>query len=278
MRRIVTIQDLSCFGKCSTTVALSVLSAAGIEVCPLPIMLLSSHTGYEHPAKQDTIAFAENAADHWQQSGFSFDAIYVGYLGSARHLSFATSFIERFRRDNTLVVVDPAMADNGKLYGGLPADFPSKMAALCAQADIVLPNVTEAALLTGSHYPGEDISFAQAQTLLDGLSKLGARNTVLTGVGDGPGTTGAVFQADALIGRHTAAREPGYYHGTGDLFASVLTAAAVEGLTLESCVEIAVDFTLAVVQRTALEKRDRWEGLVFEPLLPQLSDLIAQMR
>lgn len=274
MKRVVTIQDLSCFGKCSLTVALPVLAAAGVEACPLPTMLLSSHTAYTDPVRLDATRFAADTAARWQQEGFLFDAIYVGYLAGSEQVDFALDFIERFGRRDTTVIVDPAMGDRGKLYSGLPADFPARMRALCLRADIVLPNPTEAALLLGLSDPGDTPDIAAATALLQGLRSDGMRDIALTGIGDAPGKTGALVLSGRQVTHPVASQIDGRFHGTGDLFASVVTAAVVQGKALDSTAALAVDFVRAVVARTAQEDRDSREGLLFEPLLPMLPNLL----
>lgn len=275
MKRVLILQDLSCFGKCSTTIALPVLSAAGIEACPLPVMLLSSHTAYPDPARLDTAGFARQTLDRWREQGVSFDAVYIGYLACARHIGLALSAIADFARPGTLVVVDPAMADGGKLYSGLTPEYAKGVAALAAKADILLPNVSEAAMLLQTGYPGEDISPERAAGLAKELLALGAGSVVLTGIADAPGRTGALFADGGQSGHCAGPKEPGKYHGTGDLFASVVTAAAVRGLPLARCVDIAVRFTRGAVARTAALGRDSRQGLAFEPGLPELATLTA---
>lgn len=276
MKRVLTIQDLSCFGKCSTTIALPVLSAAGVEACPLPLLLLSSHTAYDDPARLDTAGFAAQTTARWKQESIHFDAIHIGYLGGIRQLRVAVEILRGLKQADTRVILDPAMADNGRLYSGLPPDFADAVKNLCAGADLLLPNVSEAALLLGRPYPGDaldaDIAAEWAALLLE---QLGAKAVVLTGIGDGPGRTGAWY-ADADGAGHSAGpKVPGDYHGAGDLFAAVMTASAVQGLPLASCVELAVSFTHDAVACTAQTGRDGRQGLIFEPLLPQLAKRIA---
>lgn len=185
MQHVLTIQDISCVGRCSATVALPVLSAMGLQCSLLPTAVLSTHLAYPNPVCRDLSADIPAAAAHWAAQGITFDGLYTGYLASVEETRLAADLLDRFRPRAHWVLVDPAMADHGKLYAGLAADFPPAMAALCGKADVILPNLTEACLLTGAPYdpsPSPD----RLRRLLDALLALGPRAAVITGVSPGP--------------------------------------------------------------------------------------------
>jgi pyridoxine kinase len=273
MKRIITVQDLSCFGKCSLSIALPVLSAAGVEAVPLPTTLLSTHTGYDTPVRLDVADFAEKTVVHWASVGFKADALHIGYLAGRAQLDVALALARQMKGSQTLIIVDPAMGDNGRLYRGISKDFPKALQSLCALADVLLPNTTEAALLLDRHSMVPDDPASLHATLCQ-LAELGPKNIVLTGVGNAPGTTGALCYsaADDSASWVVTEKVAGKYHGAGDLFAACFSAAMVRGKTLRQSAEIATQFTVDVVRQTALlPGRDTREGLVFEPCLGQLA-------
>ena len=162
MKRIVTIQDISCVGKCSLTVALPIISATGVEAAIIPTAVLSTHTMFKNFTCKDLDDQILPIAEHWKNEGLTFDAFYTGYLASAQQIAKVIKLIEELKSENSLVIIDPAMADNGKLYPAFDEAFPQEMAKLCAIADIVLPNITEACYLTGTPYQEEyDEAFAK---------------------------------------------------------------------------------------------------------------------
>lgn len=277
MKRVVTIQDMSCFGKCSITVALPIISAAGVELCPVPNILLSTHTGgFTDMARCDLTTFIADTARHWNTLGLMFDAIYIGYLGAASQFPIVAEFIDMFRTNNTVLIVDPAMGDQGQLYNGCTPDFPAAMARLCAKADYVVPNLTEAALLLQRPYVADGHSQEYTDVLLQGLLELGARNAVITGVTDTDGNIGAAYQSsDAQRGYTMMRRFDGtIYHGAGDTFASCFVAALMRGLTLQQSVHAAVQFTGRVIEQTMLAKTDPRFGLHFESCIPEMLHLL----
>ena len=182
MKRVLSIQDISCIGKCSLTVALPIISAMGIETSILPTSILSTHTMFNDFTFRDLTDDMEPIKKHWQKEGFSFDAIYTGYLGSEKQITLVKDYFKTFGNTCKYIIVDPAMADNGKLYSGFDKDFPLKMAKLCKYADVILPNISEAAFMTGMPYPGENASNECIKDLLLSLAKLGSKIIVITGV------------------------------------------------------------------------------------------------
>lgn len=269
-QRILTIQDISCAGQCSMTVALPVLSACGHEVCILPSAVLSTHTGgFQRPVVQDLTANMEAIRSHWQREGISFDLIYTGYLGSIQTIQEAARIMDTMLSPGGRIIVDPAMADHGKLYKGFDSDYAAAMSDLCSRADIMLPNITEAAMMTGMPYR-ETYDEAYIRELLTGL---GGKDVLLTGVGFTPDQTGfALRTAEGISFGHHRRLERSY-HGTGDLFASAFTGALACGKTELRAARIASEFTLRSIQNT-FDAPAHWYGVKFETALPYLIEML----
>lgn len=272
--RVAAIHDLSGFGRCSLTVAIPVLCAMGVQCCPLPTAFLSTHTGgFTGFTFLDMTDEMARAADHWRSLGLTFDAVYSGFLGSARQIDVVESFIRTFRTPETVVVVDPVMGDQGQAYQTYTPDLCAGMTRLAAQADVITPNLTEAAFLLG-------IPCAALPTDADGLraaaaqlSLEGRRSVVLTGVSLSPGMTGALC-LDRRTGAVDAVQVTAVnreFFGTGDVFASVLTGALVQGEGLRPAAERAAEFVRRCAERTAAENLPLREGVDFEPLLGLLT-------
>ena len=270
-QRILTIQDISCVGQCSMTVALPILSACGHEVCILPSAVLSTHTGgFGAPVIQNLTACMEPIWRHWHRQGITFDAIYTGYLGSIDAVHAASGIIAEMLAPGGKVIIDPAMADHGKIYSGLTEDYAKAMFDLFARADVVLPNVTEAAMMAGLPYQ-ESLDEAYIRELLHGISGM---NVVLTGVGFEPGKTGAAIRDGDDISYYFHDRLGRNFSGTGDIFASAFTGTLMQGKTLAGAVRIAADYTSQCIQNT-IENPAHWYGVKFETALP---DLIAMLK
>lgn len=270
MKRIVSIQDLSCIGKCSQSIALPVLSAMGIECAALPTALLSAHTAFDgFYSRELTDAFAP-VTGHWKAMGITFDAIYSGYLGSEKQIASVEKFIDDFGKRDTLIFVDPVMADHGKLYSGFSEVFPEKMKVLCRRADIITPNVTEACLLTQTAYR-ETLSEAEIRSLLEKLLTLGPKTAIITGIRPDPGHIGvAVMNTAGAYDLHVTEYFPSVFYGTGDLFASACVGALTLGLPAEKAIAISADFVLKTIRETAKDVNARWYGVNFEQTLPYL--------
>lgn len=273
--RIAAIHDLSGFGRCSLTVILPILSAMGLQCCPVPTAFLSTHTGgFEGFTFLDMTEEMPKVANHWNTLGLDFQAIYSGFLGSERQIHIVEDFIRTFRRKDTVVVVDPVMGDHGEVYKTYTPAMCAGMAQLAAQADVITPNLTEAALLLGIPYETLSADEASCRSIAEQLSMDGRRSVVLTGASAGPDLTGAVC-FDAKTGRTDilqAERVPRTFLGTGDVFASVLTGALVKGDALPEATRQAVDFVHACAARTMEENIPLREGVDFEPLLGLLSN------
>jgi len=266
-KKVLTIQDISCVGRCSLTVALPILSAAGMETSVLPTAVLSTHTGgFTGYTYRDLTVDMLPAVAHWKTLGLGFDAIYTGYLGSFEQLTLVSEIFDTFQTADNKIVVDPAMADNGKLYGGFTKEFPNGMAKLCAKADIIVPNLTEAAFLLGEEYR-EHYDKAYIEGLLQRLHALGCGSIVLTGVSFAPHRLGAAVYDGREIVYAFSDQMEGTYHGTGDIFASALVGALLTSGSLTKAAQVATDYTLACIQATPASQERRY-GVHFETALP----------
>ncbi len=264
-KRILTVQDISCVGQCSLTVALPVLSACGVETAVLPSAVLSTHTGGF--TFRDLTADMPAIAQHWQREGVRFDAVYTGYLGSGEQIAYVRHIMDILLVPGGARIVDPAMADNGRLYPGFDAAFVEKMKTLAFSADILLPNITEAAMLTGMEYRKE-YDVAYIEELTGALREKGVGTVVLTGVSYEPETTGVVVSSREFRGYYRHARLARNCHGTGDLFASAFTGLLCRGYEPFPAAEAAAEFVLACIRRTEPE---HWYGVRFEPVLYMLA-------
>lgn len=276
-KRIAAIHDISGFGKCSLTVALPVISAAGIETSVIPTAVLSTHTGgiTGYTCRDLTDDMPEISA-HWKSLGLTFDAIYSGYLGSTSQIDIVENIFDSFKTDKNFILVDPAMADNGKMYALFDRDFATHMKRLCQKADIIVPNITEALFMLGEEYVEGPYSKGFIEELLKKLSELGPKQIVLTGVHfDKKHIGAACFDKEAGQIEYVFSKKiPGMYHGTGDVFASALTAALVNGKTLKYATKVAVRFTVGSIKRTANGGTDHKYGVDFERGLSKLIRLI----
>ena len=272
--RVAAVHDISGFGRCSLTVVLPVLAAMGAECCPLPTAFLSAHTAFP---KSDRAVFLDmtdqmaRTGRHWEELGVEFDAIYSGFLGSEAQIGLLGEFIREFRGARTLVMVDPVMGDWGRPYRTYTPDLCRRMGELAEHADVITPNLTEAAILLGEEYdpaPGE----AKARAWLERLSRRGTRSVVLTGVQFREGQIGAgCFDRETGEVSFPSARlEPGSFSGTGDLFASVMLGGLLRGERLHAAAARAVDFVQRCAAYTAARGGDLREGVMFEGLLREL--------
>ena len=269
--RIAAIHDLSCFGRCSLTIALPVLSAMGCQCCPLPTALLSAHTGISGFTFLDTTGEMRRISAHWSQLSLHFQAIYTGFLGSAPQINLVEDFLRRFHAPDTLLVMDPVMGDHGTPYKTCTPALRQGLRELVAQADVITPNLTEAAILLDIPY--HESQTADASELVRALSLQGQRSVVLTGYAAAPGQVGALcYDRDTRqVEAVQTDRVPQDFPGTGDLFASVLTGALTRGAPLLQAARTAVDFVGSCVARSVAEGAGEAEGVDFEPLLRQLT-------
>lgn len=277
MKRIMTIQDISCVGKCSLTVALPVISAMGVECGIVPTAVLSTHTMFQGFTFKDLTDEMKPIADHWQKEGFRFDAIYTGYLGSFEQIKLVGDYIDRFKGSDTTVFIDPVMADNGKLYAGFTPEFADEMAKLCGKADIIVPNLTEACFMTHSEYR-VDGDEAYIKDILTKLAALGAKKVVLTGVCFEKGKTGFVGMDSATgeIFTHAHEKIDASYHGTGDIFSSTAVGALMRGKSLPEALTIAGDYTKECIRVTVKNGKLDHYGVDFEEVIPYLVERIGK--
>lgn len=267
--KILTIQDISCVGQCSLTVALPILSACGQETVILPSAVLSSHTGgFKGFTFRDLTDDIPNIQKHWQSEGIKFDAIYTGYLGSLKQINYVADIFDTMGNDACIKICDPAMADNGKLYSIFDMEYAKEMAKLCAKADIIIPNITEVCLMTGVEYK-ERYDEAYINNALKALSNIGIKTVVLTGVSYDDNTTGVVVYENGLYQYYTHKKLPKGSHGTGDIFASAFTGALMSGKDTFKAAEIAADFVLKCMLNT-VDDDAHWYGVKFEPVLGEL--------
>ena len=278
MKRIVSIQVISCFGKCSLTVALPIISAMGIETCVIPTAVLSTHTGsgFEGYTYHDLTADIPNIAAHWKRLGLHFDAISTGYLGSKEQVGMVLDFFTEFSTSDNKIIVDPVLGDKGQFYKGFNSDFAKEMCRLCNNADVIKPNMTEAALLLDEECREGGYDESYVGELLKRLSELGARHIILTGVSYTPDKQGVVAYDRETGETFTYFSEniPGYFHSTGDVFSATLTGALVHNYSLERSIRIAVDFTVDCIRHTVGHQCEHWYSVRFEECIP---DLISMM-
>ena len=271
MKRVLTVQDISCLGKCSLTIALPVLSVLGSETVILPTAVLSTHTMFKGFTCKDLSDQIEPIKQHWLKEGITFDAIYTGYLGSIAQIDQMKDLFRDFRREGMFVFVDPVMADNGRLYAAFNMAYAEKNKELCAEADIIVPNITEAALMTGMDYR-ETYDESYIRELLSGLRELGAKLSVITGVSLEKGKIGAMG-IDRETGEtwcYQNRRIDASYHGTGDLFASTFVGELLRGKDWKNAMRIAADYTAHTIEVTLKNPKEPWYGVDFETTLPDL--------
>lgn len=267
-KRLLTIQDVSCVGQCSLTVALPVISACGVETAILPSAVLSNHTGgFKSWTFADLTPEMPKIEAKWRELGIGFDAFYTGYV-CPEQIDPILSIMRNTANDGAIRVVDPVMADNGRMYPGFKDDFPKQMARLCDGADYILPNLTEAAFLLGIEpvLSGYDQGFVES--LVRGLRGIGAKNVVLTGVSFDPGLLGVAVSDGDGVRYDFNTRLTRTSHGTGDLFASVFAGALMRGKTAFDAAALAADITCLAIEATPDE---HWYGVAFEKVIPQLS-------
>ncbi len=274
-KKILTIQDISCVGQCSLTVALPILSACGLETCILPSAVLSTHTaGFSGFTFRDLTDDMPEIQKHWQKEGIKFRAIYTGYLGSVKQVGYVQNILDTMGTDDCIRVVDPAMADNGKLYSIFNDEYVAAMRTLCASADILIPNITEACFLVGEEYR-ETVDESYVKMLLDKLASLGAKTIVLTGVSYAPMKTGVIVYEDGAIRYYEHDKISKGCHGTGDIYASAFTGALLNGKEIFEAARIAADYTVKCIVNTQGDA-DHWYGAKFETALGDLMQMLAK--
>ena len=279
MKKIVSIQDISCFGKCSLTVALPIISAMGIETAVIPTAVLSTHTGegFKNYTFRDLTSDIPAIAEHWKSMDLRFDALYTGYLGSQEQVEIVSHFFDDFGRDDNFIIVDPVLGDAGKLYTGFTPSFVAEMRKLCSRADFIIPNMTEVSFLLDIPYT-ENYDDAYVKDVLRKLAALGCRTPVITGVHYDDKLQGAAAYDSAAnkfyfsFGRNVDYR----FHGTGDIFASVFTGACSLGMNIQQCLDISVKYTLDCIEATIPHLKEMWYGSCFELCLGKLIEYVKK--
>lgn len=279
MKRVVTIQDISCFGKCSLTVALPVISVMGIETAVIPTAVLSTHTGkgFSGYTFRELTNDIPDISNHWKSMDLRFNAIYTGYLGSVKQVQIVSDFFDSFGKDDNFIVVDPVLGDGGSLYAGMTQEFVTEMKKLCRKADYILPNMTEAAFLLGIPYQQEHTK-EDVENILRQLSALGCATPIITGVHFDNNSQGAAAY-DSVNDKFCYSFSKSVdktVHGTGDIFASVFTGAVTLGKSLEQSLDIAVKFTYDCIEATLPCFDEMWYGTCFESCLGKLIGYINE--
>lgn len=268
-KRVLTIQDISCFGQCSLTVALPIISACGVETVILPSAVLSTHTaGFKDFIVTDLSSDIPKIAKHWKNENIKFDCVYTGYLGSEEQIDYVLDIFSSLTRENALKIVDPAMADNGKLYPAFDMEYANAMKRLCSKADIVIPNITEACFLTDTEYKTE-YDEEYIISLLKKLTELGAKKVVLTGVGYSPDKTGVCVYENNTLSYYEHNRNERSSHGTGDVYASAFVGSLMNDKSIFDSAKIAADYTLKCIENTVGDD-SHWYGVKFETAIPYL--------
>ena len=274
--RILTIQDISCVGQCSLTVALPILSACGIETCILPSAVLSTHTsGFQNFTCHDLTDEIPAIAQHWNSENIRFQAIYTGYLANQKQITHVINIQETSGTENCKLFVDPAMADHGKLYPAFDSRHVVVMKQLCSHADVILPNLTEACLLTDTPY-SESYDTDFIEEILHKLKSLGMKTIILTGISYEQSATGVVIAENQDIQYYKHQKIAQRFHGTGDIYASVFVGAYLHGMNAYDAAKTAADFTVSCIEKTKNDP-DHWYGVKFELALPELIRKLDQM-
>ena len=273
----MTIQDISCVGKCSLTVALPIISAAGVEAGVLPTAVLSTHTMFSKYTFCDLTSEITPIANTFKELDIDFDAIYTGYLGSFEQLGLVEKFITDFKKSDTTVLIDPVMADNGVLYKGFSEEFAAAMAKLCGKADVIVPNLTEASFMLGIPYnPNYDEAYIR--DVLKKLTGLGCPKAALTGISLESDKIGVYYydsEKDSYFSYYNE-KLPVSFHGTGDIYASSALGAMMRGISIEDSLAIAVDYTLECMKVTMSDENHRFYGVNFETALPYYINKISE--
>jgi pyridoxine kinase len=274
MKKILTIQDFSCVGKCSLTVALPIISAFGIETSALPTALLSTHTQFENWTFLNLCDQISPITTAWKKENIKFDGIYTGYLGGVDLIETTKGIIHNFTKDDGIVMIDPAMGDNGKLYTGFDMDYAKASKTLCALADVITPNVTEAAFMLGKEFKPE-YDYDYLLTLCKELQDNGACDVVITGVKKGENQVGAFcLLKSGKVFEYFNEREVKDFHGTGDIFSSSVYGALVNGKTLPEAVKFACDFVKHCIAVTLKNQNHSFYAVDFEKCIGDITDFV----
>ncbi len=267
--KIAVINDFSSFGRCSIAVALPIISAMKIQCCPLPTALFSNHTGFESFFRTDCTDFMPRYADEWEKLGLQFQGIATGYLGSIHQIDLVEDFLRRFDRPETVVLVDPVMGDYGALYPTYSQELAENVSRLLPYADILTPNLTEACILTGTDYRPNP-SESELLTMCQQLARLGPEKVVISGLDYGDHLGNFIFETEKPSCLLRVPKVGTCRSGTGDVFASILIADAVNGEAFSSSVEKAAHFISHALECTTKMGIPPTDGICFEEILGEL--------
>ncbi len=268
-KRIVTIQDISCLGQCSLTVALPIISACGTEACVIPSAVLSTHTGgFSGFTFHDLTEDIPKIFDHWKKENFAFDAVYTGYLGSKVQVGYVCDILDTYK--DSVSIIDPAMADRGRLYAGFDKEHVEAMKSLVPRAEYLLPNITEACFLTDEEYT-ENPDREFIERVLKKLCGMGAKNVILTGESFEAEKTGFVLYNGKELCSYAHEKIEGVRHGTGDVYASSFVGALMKGKSAYESAKIAADFVVECIKNTRV---DHTYGVQFESVLYKLMNMV----
>lgn len=274
MTKILTIQDISCVGQCSLTVALPIISAFGVETCILPSAVLSTHTGgFTGFTFRDLTEDFPKIISHWKRENFRFDGVYTGYIGNKKQMDYILEITKSLTSENAPFIVDPAMADFGKLYKGFDASFVEEMKKLVVKADYILPNMTEASFLLGEEYREKNHTKEYVERLIKGMYALGAKNVVLKGVSMQEGQIGVATYDGKEIKYFLHEKIERNSHGTGDVYASCFVGGLMRGFSVDRAAECAARLTLSAIQET-VDDAGHWYGVKFEKIIPRIISMI----
>ncbi len=269
MKRILTMQDLSCAGRCSLTEAIPVLSAMELETAVLPTAVLSSHTAFEHVSVTSLLESDRNIIQSWKENGITFDGIYIGYLGSVEAIGVAELVIDTFGNDIP-ILIDPVFGDHGKLYRGIDSDFPNKLRNLLFNATMICPNVTEACFLTDTSCD-EILNTQQYEVLLTRLSTICPGTVIMTGIETGDNEIATMlYTKETGIQKCSVKKEQASFHGTGDLWASVFIGACMHAIPMADAMDLSGRFVKEAIHITLADQGDPLFGTEFEKALPFL--------
>lgn len=276
--RVAAVHDMCGYGKCSLTAAIPILSAAGCDVCPVPTALFSAHTRYKVFTFHDTTEILNGYLDAWRQENVDLDGVYSGFLGSADQVAIIKRLYKEY--PHALRLVDPVMGDGGEIYATYTPELCQAMGTLVDGADVLMPNLTEASILTGRDYPGQDINDRQVDEILEALLSAGAKNVVLKGIDrdDGKIRNYVISASTGVAGKQELAHDklPFMTHGTGDAFASALCGAVMAGRPLAEAANIAGEFVRHAMESTQHQPNHEERGVSFELDLGEMADLIRR--
>ena len=265
-KKIVTIQDISCYGQCSITVALPILSAFGFETAIVPSAILSTHTsGFKNFTVHDLSCEIPKIINHWQNENIKFDLLYAGYLGETKHMDLVKQMKETLLRENGIFVLDPVMGDNGKLYPAFNNEYVKEMANLLRYSDIIVPNLTEACFITNTEYK-TNYDKNYILDICNKLQNLGAKNIILTGISYENNKTGVVVFNENNYWHYEHEKIPTSFHGTGDIYTSTFIANFLKTNDMKLAAKKACEFVVECILNT-IDDPDHKYGVKFEPVL-----------